>query len=149
MEFHHPMLRCGLALAGAQAWQENNHKKRGVVSALELRGMDLHGTELVVLSACGTGLGQRLAGEGVIGLGRAFLNAGARAVLMSLWDISDEKTAVFMKMFYEAYMTGKTAAESLRITQMETIKKHNEGWRPWHWAAFVIQERNCQQEPLK
>ena len=81
-----PYLRSGLALAGAQAWQDGQLESSGVITAQEIRQMHLQGTELAVLSACDTGLGEIRRGQGVLGLARAFLLSGARTVVMSLWQ---------------------------------------------------------------
>jgi CHAT domain-containing protein len=90
-----PQLLCGLVLANA-----NSSPDRGLLSAEEVAHLDLRGTDLVVLSACDTGLGKVASGEGVLGLQRAFQSAGARATVASLWSVSDPATIVLMEEFY-------------------------------------------------
>jgi CHAT domain-containing protein len=89
----HPGLLSGLVLAGA-------NKDTGILTALEVAELDLSGVQLAVLSACETGLGQEHAGEGLLGLQRAFQMAGARATVCSLWSVHDAATAVLMEEFY-------------------------------------------------
>lgn len=99
-----PLLNCGLALAGAnrlftpECLPED--AEDGVLTAEDIAGLDLSATELVVLSACETGLGEVAVGEGVMGLRRAFILAGAKSLIMSLWKVGDLPTAVFMSGFY-------------------------------------------------
>lgn len=96
-----PYLRSGLALAGAQAWQEGFPlADSGVITAQEIRGMRLQGTKLAVLSACDTGRGEIRRGQGVLGLARAFLIAGARAVVMSLWQVTLIQRQLSMFMLF-------------------------------------------------
>jgi CHAT domain-containing protein len=95
--------------------------------------------ELVVLSACRTALGEDMKGEGLIGLTRAFLYAGAPRVAATLWDIDDRATAEMMKRFYEGMLTrGEPPAQALRAAQiaMRSIKR----WQaPYYWAAFTLE----------
>jgi CHAT domain-containing protein len=95
---------------------------------------------MVVLSACRTGLGKRVKGEGLIGLTRGFMHAGARRVVASLWRVDDEATAEFMKRFYRHMLKeGKSAAESLKLARTD-IMRAREQWRaPFYWAGFVLQ----------
>jgi CHAT domain-containing protein len=96
--------------------------------------------EMVVLSGCRTGLGKEIRGEGLVGLTRGFMYAGAKRVVVSLWDISDEASAELMVQFYKG-MFGKERlrpADALRAAQIAVMK--NQRWRaPYYWAAFVIQ----------
>jgi CHAT domain-containing protein/tetratricopeptide (TPR) repeat protein len=117
--FEHPLLRSGLALAGANAWIEDKpvppEAEEGLLTALEATSLDLLNTELVVLSACDTGVGESSVGEGVFGLRRAFICAGARAVVMSLWKVSDLATAALMERFYDNLLIRHQGrAEALR-----------------------------------
>ncbi|MCK6499782.1 MAG: CHAT domain-containing protein, partial [Nitrospira sp.] len=95
-----PMLRSGLALAGANTWAQGRAPtpplEDGVLTAEDVAGLDLVGTDLVVLSACETGLGEVRNGDGVYGLRRAFTVAGARTLVMSLWKVPDEPTSRLM-----------------------------------------------------
>jgi CHAT domain-containing protein len=92
-------------------------------------------TDLVTLSACESASGADRRGEGLIGLTRAFLYAGARSVLASLWTVGDASTGAFMKSFYEAWARGATKAEALRLAQVDAIRR---GQRPLRWAGFQL-----------
>ncbi len=138
-----PLLRSGLMLAGAanslqqQTMQQRNDgpQEDGILTAYEAKNLDLSGTELVVLSACETGLGEIRNGEGVYGLQRAFLVAGAQGVLMSLWKVNDRSTAELMQMFYERWLGGENKADALRSAQLAFMKAHRD---PYYWGAFVL-----------
>ncbi|MEG3926535.1 CHAT domain-containing protein [Microcoleus sp. D3_18a_C4] len=95
--------------------------------------------DLVVLSACQTGLGQNIQGEGMVGLTRGFMYAGAKRVVVSLWNVDDEGTAALMSSFYQGMLQkGLTPAAALRAAQLEMLKQ--EEWRsPYYWAAFNLQ----------
>ena len=138
-----PLLRSGLMLAGAanslqrQTMQQQNDEQQedGILTAYEAKNLDLSGTELVVLSACETGLGEIRNGEGVYGLQRAFLVAGAQGVLMSLWKVNDQSTAELMRLFYERWLSGENKADALRSAQLAFVKTHHD---PYYWGAFVL-----------
>jgi CHAT domain-containing protein len=98
--------------------------------------MDLSDTELVVLSACETGLGQIHTGEGVFGLRRSFVLAGARTLVMSLWKVPDEQTKELMVDFYKRLLSGKGRAEALRDAQLAMKEKYP---HPYYWGAFICQ----------
>ena len=108
-----------------------------------LRLRDLYGlrlpVELVVLSGCRTGLGKEVRGEGLRGIVRAFMHAGAPRIVASVWDVDDRATAALMKTFYEAMLTsGRSPAAALREAQLGQLAR--ERWRdPFYWAAFVLQ----------
>jgi CHAT domain-containing protein len=104
---------------------------------MEAVNLPLEGTDLVTLSACETGLGEIKHGEGVYGLQRAFLAAGAESVLMSLWKVSDEETATFMIELYRRLSQGLSVREAYRQTLREMQKRFP---APFHWGAFVLLE---------
>ena len=97
--------------------------------------MDLRDADIVVLSACETGLGD-ISGEGVFGLQRAFKMTGVRSILMALWKVDDKATQILMTSFYRHYTKGKTKREALRLAQQEVRKS---GYTdPYYWAGFVL-----------
>jgi CHAT domain-containing protein/lipopolysaccharide biosynthesis regulator YciM len=125
-----PMHRSGLALAGAQrtllAWAEGrvpSTMNDGILTAEEVAGLNLNGSWLVVLSACETGVGESAAGEGVLGLRRGFVQAGAQNLLMTLWSVEDEETARLMADFYSAAKQGGNAPRALAETQRSWLVK--------------------------
>jgi CHAT domain-containing protein len=136
-----PMLLSGLALAGANR-QQPVSASDGRLTAAEITAMDLNGTELVTLSACGTGVGEIRSGEGVYGLQRALTVAGSRSTLLSLWKVSDELTAVFMRRYYNHLKGGLGRAEALRQTQLwfrTYTGAYQEDYRSvYTWAAFQL-----------
>jgi len=142
--YENPLVRSGLAFAGANRPPDDGPADDGILTALEISGMDLRGTELVVLSACETALGDIEVGEGVFGLRRAFALAGARTLMMSLWPVQDDVTAAQMKEFYGA--RGRMApAEALRDAQLATIRElraHDGVADPSLWAPFIVQGRD-------
>ena len=128
--FKNPMHRSGLALAGAQttveAWQRDEVppvENDGILTAEDVSTLDLQGTWLVTLSACDTGSGEARAGEGVMGLRRGFIQAGAQNLLMTLWPISDEVTVQIMTDFYEAAHNTGNAPEALAEVQRNWLLK--------------------------
>jgi tetratricopeptide (TPR) repeat protein len=135
-----PMLRSGLALAGANTWIQNKSLREeaedGILTAEDVSIMDLSNTELVVLSACETGLGEVLRGEGVFGLRRSFILAGAKTLVMSLWKVPDEQTKELMVDFYKRLLSGKPRAEGLREAQLTMKEKYP---NPYYWGAFICQ----------
>ncbi len=138
-----PLLRSGLALAGANRWQDARTEGRddGILTALEATGLDLAGTDLVVLSACETGLGKVVRGEGVFGLRRAFRQAGAGAVMMSLWRVPDQETQALMERFYRRWAAGWGKAAALRRAQLDMIvelRARDGAANPFFWAGFVL-----------
>lgn len=113
----------------------------GVLTAYEAAGLNLHGTELVVLSACGTGLGPVESGEGVFGLRRALQIAGAETVLMSMWPVPDQETQELMQSFYQKWLAGKDKHQAFREAQLEMRQKVKERYGedlPFYWGAFVL-----------
>ena len=131
-----PLLRSGLALAGFNT--RRSGREDGVLTALEASGLNLSGTQLVVLSACETGLGEIANGEGVYGLRRAFAIAGAESQLMSLWQVSDFGTQRLMAQYYEKLTAGMGRSAALRSTQIEMIQAGGQYSHPFYWSAFVV-----------
>jgi CHAT domain-containing protein len=110
----------------------------GILTAYEISQMDLRNTELVVLSACETGLGDVQGNEGVYGLQRAFKMAGAKYLVMSLWQVPDYQTQQLMSSFYGFWMDGKMAIpEAFRSAQKAMRAKFKD---PFYWAGFVLVE---------
>jgi CHAT domain-containing protein len=125
-----PMIQSGIALTGAQTtlnlWKDGkapDPANDGVLTAQDVAGLDLKGTWLVTLSACETGKGEAKSGEGVFGLRRAFMMAGAQNLVMTLWPVSDDVTPLIMADFYKAAMTTHNAPDSLAKVQREWLVK--------------------------
>lgn len=128
-----PMLRAVLAFTGARR-SVRERTDDGLVPALRLAGLDLRGTELVVLSACDTALGTLQVGEGVASLDQALLGAGARAVVSTLWKVSDAAAREFMVRFYDALAEGVPPAAALQRVKTQMASTHPVR----DWAAFVV-----------
>lgn len=137
-----PLLRSGLLLAHANyTWQNGNNpyeRNDGILTALEISNLDLSKTDLVVLSACETGLGDIEGSEGVYGLQRAFKMAGVKNIMMSLWEVPDKETAEFMTSFYELWLKNNTIRQAFNKTQRKMHKLYPNN--PEKWAAFVLVE---------
>ncbi|MCS7076860.1 MAG: CHAT domain-containing protein [Bacteroidia bacterium] len=135
------MLNAGLLLAGVEDYDRMDirpfDKEDGKLTAFEVMNMELDSTELVVLSACETGLGQ--AGrDGVYGLQRAFKVAGAQNIIMSLWKVNDEATQLLMTKFYENWQkNGMPKRKAFEMAQKEIRKQYKE---PYYWGSFVMIE---------
>jgi len=134
LQGENPLLRSGLALAGYNRRQSDDED--GVLTALEVAGLDLWGTKLVVLSACKTGVGDVQNGEGVYGLRRALVMAGAESQVMSLWDVDDEATRELMVAYYKRLLTGKGRAEALQQVQLGMLNSERRQ-HPYYWAGFI------------
>ena len=133
-----PMLRSGLLLTGANKTLkgEKTTGENGLLSAAEASLLDLRETELVVLSACETGRGEESNSEGVYGLRKAFSDAGAQNIIMSLWKVDDNVTQEFMSRFYENWLNDKTSIrEAFNKTQLEIKAKYPQ---PYYWGAFIL-----------
>ncbi|MBC7774278.1 MAG: CHAT domain-containing protein [Phycisphaerae bacterium] len=137
-----PLLRSGLVLAGANpAWAGSKTpegQEDGILTAYEISQMNLSGTELVVLSACETGLGDVEANEGVYGLKRAFKIAGAKYLIMSLWQVPDKQTQELMSAFYKHWLVGKMPIPKAFAKAQKAMRKRYGD--PFFWAAFVLVE---------
>lgn len=134
------MIRCGLMMAGGNsAWiggKETMSSDDGVMTALEIGNLDLSSVDLVVLSACETGLGD-ISNDGVLGLQRAFKNAGANTIVMSLWKVDDESTQMLMTEFYSNMLKGLAKRVAFN-SAVDTIK--NKYKDPYYWAAFIMMD---------
>lgn len=134
-----PLLRSGLLMAGANdAWQGKQipgDREDGVATAFEISKLNLSATRLAVLSACQTGLGDINSTEGVYGLQRAFKMAGVDYLLVSLWQVPDTETAVFMDSFYSEWLKGRTLHQAFEKTQKKMRKKYRDTYR---WGAWVL-----------
>jgi CHAT domain-containing protein/Tfp pilus assembly protein PilF len=129
-----PLLRSGLALAGAN--RNESGDEDGVLTALEVAGLDLWGTELVVLSACDTGVGEVKNGDGVYGLRRALVLAGSETQVISLWPVSDKVTRELMVAYFSGLKHGQGRGEALRRVQLKMIANPKRQ-HPFYWAAFI------------
>ena len=133
--------RSGLFLAGAASALDPNKRKDipegvddGILTAKEISRLDFKGLDLVVLSACQTGLGD-VTSDGVFGLQRGFKKAGAQTIVMSLWSVSDEATKDLMTEFYNNMMAGKSKREAFVLSQTKLRQKYPD---PQKWAAFIM-----------
>lgn len=140
-----PLARTGLILAGAnRVWKGEkplDGQEDGILTGLEISHLDLSETELVVLSACGTGQGTVENGEGIIGLQRAFKIAGARYIIMTLWNVDDRQTSEFMNLFYTNWITnGKPVPEAFREAQQQMRLNYSKPFQPAAWAPFILLE---------
>lgn len=141
--FESPLLRSGLALAGANAGHGGGESDDGILTALEASALDLQGTELVVLSACETGVGDVARGDGVVGLARSLVLAGSKTQVMSLWQVDDEATRALMVDFYQRLARGEGRADAMRQARLAMLRGEQDGahdpWdHPFYWAAFLL-----------
>lgn len=136
-----PMLRSMLFFAGAQNTLDqkplSGSTEDGILTAFEAQNLDLKNTELVVLSACQTAQGKVQNGEGVYGLQRALRIAGAKSLLLTLWDVDDKIGQEFMRLFYEKWLGSSSKKEAFRWAQTKVKEKHPQ---PFYWAGFVLME---------
>ena len=135
------LLRSGLMLTGASEADQLkaglDSSNNGIMTSYEAMNLDLKGTNLVVLSACETGLGEIKAGEGVYGLQRAFLVAGAEAIVMSLWKVDDAATQQLMNNFYANWIKMGDKQKAFKQAQVQLMTKFKD---PYFWGAFVMME---------
>lgn len=129
-----PLVRAGLAMAGAnEAFRRMS--PRGVLTLDEIMAMPLVDTEMVVVSACESGIGEAQEGEGVFGVGRAFLAAGSRSVVVTLWAVADEPTAQLMEEFYSRWLAGESKAEALQNARFSLRQAYPSSAI---WAPFIL-----------
>jgi CHAT domain-containing protein/tetratricopeptide (TPR) repeat protein len=133
--FENPLLRSGLIMAGVSQ-RSSGPGEDGVLSAMEAVGLDLGGTRLVVLSACETGVGDVKVGDGVFGLRRALVIAGAESQVTTLWQVDDKATRELMVDFYVRLQRGEGRREALRNAQLNMLKSTGRG-HPYFWASFI------------
>jgi CHAT domain-containing protein len=129
-----PMFNAGLVMAGVMKKKEGD-KEDGVITAFEVSNLNFSSTELVVLSACETGLGEVENGEGVFGLQRAFKIAGANNIIMSLWKVDDKVTQQLMTEFYGYWLSGLDVPTAFYMAQNKIREQYRQ---PYFWGAFVI-----------
>ncbi|MEQ8302893.1 MAG: CHAT domain-containing tetratricopeptide repeat protein [Cyclobacteriaceae bacterium] len=138
---NNPLLRSGLILADAKGAISKtspvdiSQSENGILTAYEAMNMDLEGTDLVIMSACETGLGDVKSGEGVYGLQRSFLVAGADALIMSLWKVDDAATQQLMSSFYTNWIKMGDKQKAFKQAQVQLMTKYPE---PYYWGAFVM-----------
>lgn len=134
------LMRSGLFFSGANIGLKGeslpDDVEDGVLTALELSNMNLGHVDMVVMSACESGLGET-SGEGVFGLQRGFKLAGANTLLMSLWKVDDTATQILMSNFYKNYLSGKSKQESLKLAQ-QSLRNNSEYSNSEYWAAFIL-----------
>lgn len=139
-----PLLRSGFILAGAnqRLKEEGISLSDGIMTAEKILGLNLNGTELVVLSACDTGLGTIEVGEGVFGLRRAFTMAGAKSLVMSMWKVPDKETKELMIDFYKNLLSGKMdrcqALRQAALNELKIVEKRYGTANPLYWGGFVF-----------
>jgi CHAT domain-containing protein len=134
LDSEHPELS-GLVFAMVD---QNGAKTDGLMSLHDIYSLDLS-AELTVLSACQTALGKDIRGEGMVGLNHAFMSAGSKSVVSSLWKVDDRATAVLMREFYDSMLRQRMSpAAALRSAQLKMIKEKGSS-APYYWAGFVIQ----------
>lgn len=137
-----PMTRSGLLFSGCNRTVRHeevpDEEEDGILTAQEISTLDLRGLDLVVLSACQTGLGDIISGEGVFGLQRGFKKAGARTIIMSLWNVNDDSTMKMMTSFYHHYLDGMSKEEAFHAAQNELRKNIPTQQERPDWAAFIM-----------
>ncbi len=137
-----PLHLSGLAFAGAnRRAKAGNHEEDGILTAEEVAALNLEGVEWAVLSGCDTGVGEIRAGEGVLGLRRAFQVAGARTVVMSLWSVGDQAARAWMRALYDGrFRAGLSTADAVHQASLARLRERRakgQSTNPFHWGAFV------------
>lgn len=135
LKMNNPLVQSGLILAGVNRPVENRTDD-GIFTALEAAGLDLYGTELVVLSACDSGVGEIRTGDGVYGLRRALVLAGSESQVMSLWRVPDRGTKELMAQFYRRLKAGEGRSAALRSVQLSMLRNPRRA-HPYFWASFI------------
>lgn len=132
-----PLSRSALLLAGSAAGEPGRSSRQdGILTAEEVRSLNLWGTELVVLSACDTGRGAVRVGQGVYGLRRAFLTAGAQTLVTSLWQVADAETSELMQSYYQKLVRGRQSkVQAMQSAMRETRQRKP---HPYYWAPFIV-----------
>ena len=129
---------CGLVFAGGQdSWNNSLFQIEaddGILSSYEISKLDFRSADLIVLSACETGIGD-LSYDGILGLQRGFKSAGANSIIMSLWKIDDAATALFMTSFYQTYLKTRSKQEAMMIARRIVKNTYPD---PYYWAAFIL-----------
>lgn len=138
-----PLYKSGIILANSNIHSKSNFNADnlsntdGILTAAEISSMDLTTCELIVLSACETGLGEIQGGEGIFGVQRAFKIAGVNKTLVSLWEVPDKETKELFILFYQSLLENKSSSEALKIAQQTMAKKYD---NLYFWAAFILIE---------
>lgn len=135
-----PLLRSGLLFSGASNYlnfdfTSQEKDENGILTSYEAMNLNFDNTKLIVMSACETGLGQVMNGEGVYGLQRSFQVAGAKNLIMSLWTVNDQTTQELMTGFYSKWLSGISIRTAFREAQLELKNKYKD---PYYWGAFVL-----------
>jgi tetratricopeptide (TPR) repeat protein/CHAT domain-containing protein len=144
IDINNPLFSSGLALAGANKFLQDGIGKNGddgLLVAMEVLGMNLTNTDLVVLSACNTGIGEVKRGHGVFGLRRSFQQAGAKSLVMSLWQIPDEETKDLMVEFYQRLYDGHSKLNALHEASLSVMKSARDKYKsthPFYWSGFIL-----------
>lgn len=142
-DWENPLVRCGIALAGANHATNsafripNSEIEDGLLTGLEASLLNLQGTELVILSACDSGAGEVRTGEGVMSLRRAFRIAGAETVLASHWKVNNTAARRLMTEFIRRWRSGEPRANAWREAQLFLLHS-NDFSNPYFWAAFTL-----------
>ncbi|MCP4632517.1 MAG: CHAT domain-containing protein [candidate division Zixibacteria bacterium] len=144
-----PLIYSGLAFSGcnrlindySRKYSGDSELDDGLLTAFEVSGMNLHGSELVILQACRTGKGTVLNGEGVFGLRRSFIHAGVNSIIMSMWDIPDKQSAYLLTAFYDKLLRGDNISDALRDSALKLLHEGRQeglGYHPMFWGGFIL-----------